>query len=401
MSKSKNPINASGKRFLYIILGVTAVASLLVVALATIGDDSDGGGGDGSASITNLVPRSTEGDATPSQAALERLERVQREEADAAKIAGKTYIPENYLGSPRDIRESISSGELDERVIPSYQHYQESQDNFTRQQSVSLNEGTQEQGIDPFIALESGVMNQVQGIMANLGPATVDVISISEWRPREEVSAGDGSSGGQEGGGAGRPEGELLIQADDILTAVILTPIDTYTTQFVLAEIVGGDFNGAQLRGNVVPMTASGDVEDVGVRFTSMSLDGRFYPINAIALNENTATDAMDGNVDRRVFSRYVMPIFSASLSGVAKYFTARGTVGESLLRGGGYDDVVVERRQADREDAKNQAIGEMADKTVQLAQDSIDREAARPQRITMAAGTPIGLIFNAPVFAQ
>lgn len=401
MSKEKKPINANTKRFLYIVIGGTLLASIAIVTIATIGKNKNEKSV-GSASITQLVPRASQEQSKPSPAALERLERVQTEEAKAAKAAGQTYIPENYLGSPEEVRLAIESGELEEKVTPSYQHYQESSENFSRQQRVSV--GTGQGETEGLGSLESGVLNQLEGILANMSPATVTTVQIMDYVPNrhDDTQALEST---QTQGAEQQPN--PLIGADEILAAVLVTPIDTYVTQFAMAEIVGGEFNGAQLRGQVLPMTGSGDVEDVGIRFTSLRFNGRHYGIDAIALNETTATDAMDGKVDRRYFSRYVMPILVAGLSGASTYFTARGTQAETVMRGGGidqdgnvfYNDVLVERERASKQDATNQGIGRAIESAGSIAQREVSRAASRPQRVKMAAYTPIGLIFNQPVF--
>ena len=403
MSKpKKNPLNSTTKRFLYIVIGVTAFASIAIVTIATVGKQEQTEQ-QGSASIgSGLIP-SGSGDAKPSPATLERLERVQNEEAKAAKTAGRTYIPENYLGSPEEVREALDRGELEERVRPSYEHYQQSSDNFTRNQRVSVQQqgaATHQAGLG---SLEDGILRQMDAVVRNMQPATVSSIAISDFGVKEarEAALARAQEAPIEQNSL-EEVGKPLISADEILAATLITPIDTYITNFTLAEVAGGPFNGAQLRGSVVPMTNSGDVEDVGIRFTSMTHNGVHYSIDAIALNEKTATDAMNGDVDRRYFSRVVMPILVAGLSGASTYFTARGTPSESVMRGeGSSGNIVVERERANREDAKNQGIGAATDKATSIIEQRVDRQAARPQRVTLPAYAPIGLIFNQPVYAN
>lgn len=195
----------------------------------------------------------------------------------------------------------------------------------------------------------------------------------------------------------------MLVGGDEIVAAILTTPIDTDRTNFVMAEISAGRLKGATLRGNVRPMNMSGDIEDVGIQFTSMRLpDGRFYQIDALALNEQTATDAMEGRVDRRVFSRTVMPILMAGLSGVSTYFTVRGTPSTSVATGvdtTGTGAIIVDQERASRRDARDQGIGDAIDKTVEKADRAVARAESRPNQVTVDAFTPIGVIFNQPVY--
>lgn len=402
MSKAKTPLNANTKRFLYVVVGGTLVATSAIIAIATMGNNKQVQE-TGSASIGNVTPRTGvgQGEAMPSPAMLERLERVHQEESRAAQVAGTSYIPENYLGSPEAVRQAIDSGELEERVTPSYQHHQQATNNLTRSQSVSVSSTGGTQGLGP---LQDGVMRQMELLVRSLAPATVTTVSISDFGVKDarEREAQQALTAQQAGAPVNAAQGAPLIQADEILNALLVTPIDTYVTRFALAEIQGGPFNGAQVRGEIQLMSASGDVEDVGIRFTSMIHNGIYYPISAIALNEKTATDAMDASVDRRYLSRYVMPVIFAGLSGASTYFTVKGTPSESVLRGeGSYNDIVVARERADRQDALNQGYGDALDRGRELGEREVDRQASRPQQVTLPALTPIGLIFNQPVFSN
>lgn len=390
MSKVRRKLDSSAKRILLILIGVTVIASLAVVSIAMLGKKKEREI-QGAARMDRLVPTaSNEKGVEPSPATVAKLNRVHVEEAEAAKVKGQSYIPEVYMGSPQEIREAIDSGELPERVTPSYEHYQQSNQRSNQSQQVSQDRAL----------LDDGLLKQLDGILAQQNkPATSGSIKIA-YEPNVQGSQNQAATGGSN---SEERDPEVLITADTILSATLLTPIDTYKTRFTLAEIVGGPFNGAQLRGEVIPLTASGEVEDVGVKFTSMNHNGNYYRIDAIALNESTATDAMDGTVDKRIFSRFVMPIFAATFSGAGTYFTARGTPNESILRDSDLtaDAIVVERERATKEDAKYQAYGDAIKKGSQIAERAIDREAARPQRIHLEANTPIGLIFNAPVTAN
>jgi hypothetical protein len=238
-----------------------------------------------------------------------------------------------------------------------------------------------------------------------MAPATVQTVKLMD--PAKE-DAGTGKAPGASSSSSGRAtaaertvDQDELVGADEILPATLRTPIDTYKSQLVLVRIEGGALEGAELRGQVVPMKASGDVEDVGMRFTSMRFKGQYYEIDAIALNEQTATDAMNGDVDRRIFDRFVMPVLMAGLSGASTYFTAVGTPSTSVATGVGDAAVIVDQERASREDAKNQGIGGAIDKGVQIGERAIDRAAAKPNRVTLERDLALGIMFNAPVYVK
>lgn len=393
MASEKKPIDKGFLRSVKIIGGAAGVGLLVVGAFAFMG------GGDNASSapasnVGKIVPQATGEVQSISPAALKQLERVQREEAEAARRAGRSYIPDSTLGPPTPITTQApptppAPAPVSGPPQTSYGQYQQNQRRATQRN-------------EDFAAIEAGLTRQIAALAASMQPASaVDVVIKDMSNDQPGAAAGGARGAGATGAPAGNKDmGPLLVGGDEIVPGLILTPIDTYKTTFVLAEISGGPLAGAQLRGKVVPMTQSGDVEDVGLQFTSMRLNNKWYSINAIALNEQTANDAMDGSVDRRTFSRFVMPVLMAGLSGVSTYFTARGTPATSVATDVGSDSsVIVNQDRANREDAKNQGIGDAIDKAVQTSDRMVQKEANRPMRVTVDSLTPIGIMFNAPVY--
>jgi len=343
--------------------------------------------------VGSVVPMSGEKNTTLTPAQEDQLARVQASEAEAARRAGRSYVPDTMLGTPEEIaraREEPDPPPPNTRTGGSYSQVQQNQQRTT---------GGGNNGQNAVAVPRDSILKQAEIIMNSLlAQATMQNVGIAEIT----APTNPGNPPGQDNGQAPSLPGAELIGGDEIVAARLLTPIDTDITQFVLAEIAGGVLDGAQLRGQVVPMAMSGDVEDVGIRFSSMRWENRQYAIDAIALNEATATDALNGNVDRHLFTRYAMPILMAGLSGVSTYFTAIGTPSTNMASNVATGDtLIVQQERADRKDAINQGIGETADKAVQTGEKIVDRLASRPNTVRLPALTPIGVIFNAPVSAQ
>jgi len=392
MASDKKPMDAGFKRNLKLLGGAVVICFgvIGVIIFMTSGNDQRVAP---PSSIGKVVPTADGEVRQISPAAQERLRRVQEKEAEAARRAGQTYIPDSTLGVPEPIQPQTATPQPRPSAPPpsSYAQYQQSQQRVTQKN-------------DQLAAIEQGLLRQMELVLGSMKKASAEDIKIMEVAavaPADGDGRGAGGNGGA-GGNKKQDQGPELVGGDEIVAAVITTPIDTYKTTFALAEITGGPLAGAQLRGEVKPLSQSGDVEDVGLRFTSMRYEGKWYEVDAIALNESTATDAMNGSVDRRIFNRYVMPIMMAGLSGVSTYFTAKGTPSTSVAADVGSDSsVIVNQERASREDAKNQGIGDAIDKGVQAGERYVNKEASRPQRVTVDALTPIGIMFNGPVFKQ
>lgn len=366
--------------------------------------------------LGNVIPVGAEDSRAPmSEATRAMLDRVQKSEADEARRKGRSYIPENYLGKGEpvdakpDAKPVVTSqpsaapsgirpgGDQEGAGVNSYQQYQARQNGQNNPQNAEMQ------------MIQDGLIRQMELVTNSMKAPTMQVVAIKPQEKQKFAENGMGSNGGNNGNVQGAEnvakanKGPELVGADEIVAAIITTPIDTDTTKFVMGEIVGGRLNGAVLRGEVVPLNQSGDVEDVGVRFTSLRLKDKAYAIDAIALNESTANNAMSGDVDRRVFSRYVMPIVMASLSGVSTYFSALGTPAVSLATGTnpGSTSVIVNQNAIGADQAMQQGIGSAVNAGVQTGNKAVAKMANRPNRVTLPAMTPIGVMFNAPVYVN
>lgn len=423
---SRNPIDAGSKRTLkylaIILVGATAVTSYFMYRSSQKGKEIQQ-----TSNIGKVVTSAEKGESQLSPATRQMLARVHDEEARQAQREGRSYIPEMIFGEPIPVngKEEEAPAPLQPTFVPGQQAASQPE---RPPQNRYASTAYRPQGQSPYEEdrkaqlqmIEQGLAGQI-GMIANAmqaAPTPVPVVlNFSEERQRQKIQqaayeaemeklrlAQGGALPGQSGepAQAGQPVnrsvGTELVGGDEIVAAMTTTPIDTDTTTFVLAEIVGGKLNGAQLRGEVVPMDISGDIEDVGLRFTSMRHNGVHYRIDAIGLNESTATNALDGRVDRKTFSRVVMPIMMAGLTGVSQYFTVRGTPKSSVATNTTGDTIVVGQDRASKEDAKNQGIGEAVRKAVQTGDNMVNRAAARPSQVTLPANTPIGVMFNAPV---
>lgn len=388
----KKPLDKGLIRTIKIVGGLLLGSVIVVGGLMWLNSSKEGSAPPPS-TLGRVIPPGEGAVTDISPAAKERLARVQESEAEAARRAGRSYVPDAVLGQPSPVAQPADN--IPPPSAPtqgSYAQYQQNQQRVTRQGS-ELGE------------LEKGLLTQLTAMVNGMAPATVQTVKLMD--PAKE-DAGTGKAPGASSSSSGRAtaaeravDQDELVGADEILPATLRTPIDTYKSQLVLVRIEGGALEGAELRGQVVPMKASGDVEDVGMRFTSMRFKGQYYEIDAIALNEQTATDAMNGDVDRRIFDRFVMPVLMAGLSGASTYFTAVGTPSTSVATGVGDAAVIVDQERASREDAKNQGIGGAIDKGVQIGERAIDRAAAKPNRVTLERDLALGIMFNAPVYVK
>lgn len=121
-----------------------------------------------------------------------------------------------------------------------------------------------------------------------------------------------------------------LIHASDKFYAHLENGIDTDAPSDVLAVLDQGPCKGGELMGNG---KLSG--EAVTASFTSMQCNGRTIPINAVALNEATLSNALPADLDHHLVARVAVPALLGALSAAGSvYSNAGSTLTQNALGG-------------------------------------------------------------------
>jgi intracellular multiplication protein IcmE len=327
-----------------------------------------------------------------SPAMQEKQDRVFAEEAEAARKRGASYIPhEGSLGPAAPI-ETAQPPQLSMAA-------EVGQPTMRR---MSGGSGSSQNSQDL-----TGLSRQVERIVAGMNIRGVPVLAFAQEEPSPGTS-GDGAGGSSarpstaaaaanSSAGTTSSRGPDLTQGIEIAPAELLSPIDTDKTDEATARITGGPLAGATLIGKLVVFE-----EDFSIGFTSLRFGGKYYQVQAVGLNEQTASRAMGADVDHRYFDRYVMPILSAGLWGGSTYFTERGRTATQYVPSTGLGgEIVVSNDKASKEEAKNTAIGETAKKAEQIMDGEIQRRASKKNRMTLPQFTPLGIRFEQPIYAK
>lgn len=400
-SMKGKPLDSGFKRTMKIVVGAIGLGVLTIAGFHFMGSEREDPVIASDVSVGALRGEKVMNPEL-SEATKRRLARAQEKEAQAARREGRTYIPETIIAGGVPIEISVPAAPTAQGAVE------------VRRPGGSVGQQAQGAGQSDYAQYQAtqneyrqliadGMRRQLEAMMVSLGPATIQDVAIEviEPQPYDEGLFGSGSSDSAFENSNIYDKSNLIVGGNEIIAAEVITPIDTDKTRFVLARITSGKAAGATLRGEVLPMSTTGDIEDIGIRFSSMRLEnGDFYQVDAIALNEATATDAMDGKVDRRIFTRHVMPVLTAGLSGLSTYFTVRGTPATKIdLESSGDRGTIVEQDKASRREAREQGIGDAVDRATTNLENEVNRLGNRPNQVTLDAYTPIGVIFNAPVY--
>lgn len=376
------PVARGFKRNILLISGLLVMAIFTAVGLVWWVQAGSNKGGAPASAIGPINPAGNgEVRRELSPAMQEKQDRVFREEAAAAQKSGRTYIPNEGTLGPSEPVESLQQSTAAEVGRPIVQRMagnsnaQHAQDN-------------------------QGLMRQVERIMAGMEVKAAPVQAFqkedADIRKGAAPVAVASANSQDQGANATPSRGADLTQGQEIHAGELLSPIDTDKTDEVMAKVTGGPLAGATFVGKVVVFE-----EDFSIGFTSMRFNGKYYSVQAVGVNEQTASRAMGADVDHRFWDRYVMPVLSSGLWGAATYFTERGRTAQRYVPTGIGGDIVVSDERASKEDAKNTGIGAGISKAQQITEAEVQRRANKKNRMTLPQYTPIGIRFDQPVYAK
>lgn len=339
------------------ILAAFLVGSVVVMGLV-FWKTNDAINQSGQKSDAVSIPTATgQGSKTvdPTPADVARLDRVAAVASDKAKEDGKTYIPVDMplLAEPLVVAQGPGRSYQYETGTPSGQ----ARDSAQRKQ---------------------GLERQLGAMLASLESPPTETAD-----PYKVDAAAKAPTSGEQAAPAAQATAKIWIEGLHIAAGSLEASIDTEKTDFVMAKIATGRAAGALLIGQAV-------VQGSGVRvvFNRMSLAGKSYAINAVALDAATSSNAMDAEIDRQLLVRYVLPIFSATAQA---YFQAVARPGQTSVPGGLGQSVVVTPEATTRQAAAS-GIAAGIGQATQAMQPSGGPTAFMP------SGTSIGILFIDPV---
>jgi len=365
------------------VLGVAAVGLAIVVASRASSPSPSAQAPTGVA-----VPGAAAGGQATAGAPNPVMQQLLREqqlvEAEAARRAGRPYIPPDSAAmEPLPPPMPAADSQLGVPGAVNGAYGGSSQGSAA---GVSPEEQARRE------RLRRGIENQMKELVAAASPpSNVARIQVASADAAGTPSPGAGSTQGQAAQSpvaAPARAAVPVVDALEIFPAVTMTPVDTYKTGYFSARIAGGRLAGAFLVGRTQMVN-----EGLQPRFTQMRWNGKTYSIDAIALDEKSGTDAVDAQLDRRYMQRYVMPIVVAMVGG---YTAAKAQTGTSVVgvgAGGGAGTAVVQPPPTEK-----QAVNAGIAQGMSMTQRAVEQEASLPIRASLPAGTPIGVMFNAPV---
>lgn len=178
-------------------------------------------------------------------------------------------------------------------------------------------------------------------------------------------------------------DNSILLPAGTIEYAQLITEANSDVPGPILAEIVTGPFKGARMVGSFETT-----YDYLTLNFNTIILDGVDYSANAVAIDPETTLPGLVTEIDRRYFTRIVLPIAGEFISGFADAISESGTT-TITVSGDTTTQTTSNNRDNDQEVASGVATaGKELSSILQEIKDN------NPPLLRVEAGTPMGILF-------
>jgi len=151
-----------------------------------------------------------------------------------------------------------------------------------------------------------------------------------------QISPGQSASSVQ----ASQSPSEMLIDKGKTCFAVLNSKINTDSPGMIMGTLTECSSHGHDLKGGVIYGNFTRTGEAVALTFNLLNVAGKGYTINAVAIDQDTASSVINGQVDNHVLVRYGLPFLTALVAGYgqaaaqANTFTTIGVGGVTTMQG-------------------------------------------------------------------
>lgn len=259
-----------------------------------------------------------------------------------------------------------------------------------QQQQQQANNETQQ--------LSQAMQQQITSLMQAWGPTQATVVTFAQPSKTTTTNAADGTTTTTTtGAAAGRQSvstttttklAKVIVPAGDIHYGAMITEANSDVPGPILAQVLSGPLKGGRLIG-----AFQATDELLVMKFTTLSIGGRTYAVEALALDPNTTLGGMATETDQRYFSRLVVPAAAAFVSRFGDAISQQEST-TSVSNG----TVVTTTKKSSTKDALYGGAGDAANQLSQFASQEASR--IRPL-VRVASDTAIGIFFIKPVTDQ
>jgi intracellular multiplication protein IcmE len=323
----------------------------------------------------------------------EAIETYNQNKINVAKETGTSVIPVDIGRGDQTLTANSSAFEqqgMTERQRRIEEQYRMEQARLAQQNMAQQDAAQAQARASAIQSMSQSMSSYLTSAVANRQPSGMSEMSIGY----QSTSAGGGGYGEQTSGtgvsgGVASSAPATLLPAATIEYGQLMIEANTDAPGPVLAMVVSGKLSGARLLG-----TFQKTDDYLVLNFNqAVTKDGRALPIQAIALDPDSTLPGMVTEIDRKYFQRYILPAAADFISGVGE---ALAETQVSVTQTS--SSTTTSSNDPDFDEAISQGISDAFDGISDAVKDSGRR--TQPM-LRIAAGTPVGILFTAPVLDQ
>lgn len=186
--------------------------------------------------------------------------------------------------------------------------------------------------------------------------------------------------------------GEVIVQGLSLFPSKVETRVDSDSQNMkMLATIKAGKLNGARLYSKDMALAGDG----IQVHFSEMQWNGRYYKIDAYAVNANTNEFAVATTVSNRYFSRILLPALAFGIGKTGQLYKDSNSNVIVTPNGGEYRS----QGRPDGEAIAGTIIGGIGEQTGKVMAE--DASKIPPKQAILERNEIIGVQFINPVYTS
>lgn len=259
-----------------------------------------------------------------------------------------------------------------------------------QQQAIAANPALQQQAQKIQQSMQKQAQQLVSSWSAKGGTSTQVYVAspVNMTKTPAEVAQ-------QQAADAAKQQEAPIIKAGDIVFAVLTTGVNSDEPSPVMATILSGPLKGGKLVGSIqktADLPGTNGPTKVILNFNVMSIPSApaSVPVNAVAIDPDTARTALASDVDHHYLSRYGSVFAAAFLQGYGNAIQSSGS--QVLIGPLGNTTVTTGDLTGVQEVAAG--FGQVGQEWGNQLQDALDRQ----NTITVNAGISIGILFLSDV---
>lgn len=323
----------------------------------------------------------------------EQIQDFNQAQIDQAQSTGQSALPVP-VGTTRGVIPLDEAKVSEEDPLERWRRLQA--ERIEKEKQAAPEAGPQAPPVDPNAEVKQQLAKAMAGQMESIldfktiKGAEQESVSSPDWiQQKREEEQQKLEQERLEAEGANQPSDVvILLPAGTIEYAQLMTEANTDAPGPVLAQIVSGPLAGSRAIGS---FKASN--EYITLQFNTVVVDGIAYGTDAIALDPKTANPGMITEIDKKYFTRVILPAAAAFIEGLGGAIAETGSTTLTVATGGSSSSSTTEDLDTKQEFFK--AVEEAAEKVGEMLDEEADN--AEPM-LRVAAGTPMALLFVKPV---